>query len=75
VSRVPDGPTLCSKHFKEVDGALKDPDVEVEELDDVACIMCATPPNEGAVCLHCGIALHPQWHSLYCSNNCALLDV
>lgn len=75
VSRAPIGPPLCAKHFKETDDALKASDVDVEEIEDDACIMCATPPNPKAACLNCGAVLHPQWAAVYCSNACAIADV
>jgi hypothetical protein len=76
VTRAPISPPLCAQHFKETDDVLlKADDVEVEELDDPYCIMCQTAAAPDRTCGSCGKPLHPNWHAVYCSNECAIADL
>lgn len=77
-----DGMILCEKHIYETSEAagvccesLMVVDPKNAEFLGIKCIMCEMPASDGRRCENCGVALHPNWPAVYCSNECALDDL
>lgn len=76
------GLIVCKTHLAELQDFGVEPMGDELKQDDIdfwgyRCQLCKTPTAEGRTCANedCGKPLHPNWHAVYCCNNCALNDL